>query len=53
MEEIEDVTIMEETGRCYNCGRNRKMLQLWKKPEDVTIVEAMMSWFILTEQVFV
>lgn len=20
MEEIEDVTIMEETGRCYNCG---------------------------------
>lgn len=34
MEEIEDVTIMEETGRCYN-------------------VEAMTSWFILTEQVFV
>lgn len=38
------------------------MLQLWKKPEDVTIVEeiedvtiveAMTSWFILTEQVFV
>lgn len=20
MEEIEDVTIMEENGRCYNCG---------------------------------
>ena len=29
------------------------MLQLWKKPEDVTIVEATTSWFILTEQVFV
>ncbi len=29
------------------------MLQLWKKPEDVTIVEAMTSGFILTEQVFV
>ncbi len=30
-----------------------KMLQLWKKPEYVTIVEAMTLWFILTEQVFV
>ncbi len=29
------------------------MLQLWKKPEDVTIVEAMTLWFILTEQVYV
>lgn len=29
------------------------MLQLWKNPENVTIVEAMTSWFILTEQVFV
>lgn len=31
-----------------------KMLQLWKKkPEDVTIVEAMTLWLILTEQVYV
>ena len=42
MEEIEDVTIMEEIEDV-----------IWKKPEDVTIVEAMTSWFILTEQVFV
>lgn len=31
MEEIEDVTIMEENGRCYNYERKRKMLQLWKR----------------------
>ena len=37
----------------YHCRIIIKRLTLWKKPEDVTIVEAMTLWFILTEQVFV